>query len=68
MLTDAGKESFRRNYSWLAQLLIESLKEQDGAEGLRERLRTLALRWLDSFAVSMRDWRADSRKSKSSPK
>ena len=41
MLTDAGKESFPRNYSWLAQLLIESLKEQDGAEGLRERLSTL---------------------------
>ena len=41
MLTDAGKESFPRNYSWLAQLLIESLKEQDGAEGLRERLRAL---------------------------
>ena len=41
MLTDAGKESFPRNYSWLAQLLVESLREQDGAEGLRERLSTL---------------------------
>ena len=41
VLTDAGGESFPRNYSWLAQLLVESLKEQDGTEGLRERLNTL---------------------------
>ena len=40
-LTDAGRESFPRNYSWLAQLLIESLKEQEGPQGLRERLTTM---------------------------
>jgi len=41
VLTEAGKESFPRNYSWLAQLLVESIKEQDGTEGLRERLGTM---------------------------
>ena len=41
VLTETGKESFPRNYSWLAQLLVESIKKQDGTEGLRERLGTL---------------------------
>lgn len=41
VLTDKGKEFFPRHYSWLAQLLIESIKQNSGAEGLRERLGTM---------------------------
>lgn len=41
VLTDMGKEFFPRHYSWLAQLLIESIKQDSGAEGLRERLGTM---------------------------
>lgn len=38
VLTDMGKEFFPRHYSWFAQLVIESIKQESGAEGLRERL------------------------------
>ncbi len=38
VLTDAGKEFFPRHYSWFAQLMVESLKQESGAEGLRERM------------------------------
>ena len=38
MLTDAGKELFPRHYSWFAQLVVESIKTESGADGLRERL------------------------------
>lgn len=38
VLTDAGKEHFPRHYSWFAQLIIESIKQESGAEGLRERM------------------------------
>jgi len=31
-----GREAFPRNYSCLAQLPVESVKREDGAEGLRE--------------------------------
>ena len=41
VLTETGKESFPRNYPWLAQLLLESIKEQDGTEGLKDRLGTM---------------------------
>ena len=41
VLSDSGRELFPRNYSWLAQLLVESLKAEDGAQGLRERLARL---------------------------
>src|SRR5262245_38793139 len=41
VLTDAGKELFPRHYSWFAQLVVESIKQETGAEGLRERLETM---------------------------
>jgi predicted ArsR family transcriptional regulator len=37
-LTGKGKEVFPRRYSWFAQLVIEAIKREHGAEGLRERL------------------------------
>ncbi len=38
VLTDKGKEFFPRHYSWFAQLVVEAIKREHGAEGLRERL------------------------------
>ena len=38
VLTDAGKELFPRHYSWFAQLIVESIKQESGADGLRERM------------------------------
>ena len=38
VLTDAGKELFPRHYSWFAQLVLESIKQESGSEALRERL------------------------------
>ena len=38
VLTDVGKEVFPRHYSWFAQLVIESVKQESGAEGLQQRL------------------------------
>ncbi|MGH9783070.1 MAG: helix-turn-helix transcriptional regulator [Terriglobia bacterium] len=40
-LTDKGKEVFPRRYSWFAQLVIEAMKREYGAEGLRERLASI---------------------------
>jgi predicted ArsR family transcriptional regulator len=40
-LTEKGREVFPRHYSWFAQLLIEAIKGELGAEGLRERLASL---------------------------
>ncbi len=41
VLTDAGRECFPRHYSWFAQLLIESIKQEAGADALGERLGRL---------------------------
>jgi predicted ArsR family transcriptional regulator len=38
VLTDKGKEVFPRRDSWFAQLVIEAIKREHGAEGLAERL------------------------------
>jgi len=38
VLTDSGKELFPRHYSWFAQLMVESIKQESGAGGLRERM------------------------------
>lgn len=38
VLTDEGKEFFPRNYSWFAQLVVESISRESGVEGLRARL------------------------------
>jgi predicted ArsR family transcriptional regulator len=37
-LTDKGKEVFPRHYSWFAQLVIEAIRREHGAGGLRKRL------------------------------
>ena len=41
VLTDAGRELFPRHYSWFAQLMVESIKQTSGAEGLRERMAAM---------------------------
>lgn len=41
VLTDKGHECFPRHYAWLAQLLIESVQQEAGANGLGECLRTM---------------------------
>ena len=40
-LTDKGKELFPRQYSLLAQLIVESLEQESGAKALGQRLRTM---------------------------
>jgi predicted ArsR family transcriptional regulator len=37
-LTPAGRELFPRHYSWFAELLISSLRDEQGSEALRKRL------------------------------
>jgi predicted ArsR family transcriptional regulator len=44
LLSDKGTESFPRQYSWLAQLVIESVKQEAGAAGLRSRLGAMGSR------------------------
>jgi len=41
VLTERGRESFPRRYSWLAELLVESIKHEAGSDGLRRRLVAL---------------------------
>ena len=41
VLTDEGKEFFPRNYSWFAQLMVESIAQESGVAGLRERLGSM---------------------------
>ena len=43
VLTDAGREFFPRQYSWFAQLVIESIRDELGPEGLRKRLTALGV-------------------------
>jgi predicted ArsR family transcriptional regulator len=44
LLSDKGKELFPRQYSWLAQLVIESMKAESGAEGLQGKLAVMGTR------------------------
>lgn len=44
VLTDKGRECFPRHYSWFAQLLVESLLQETGTEGLSERLSAMGAR------------------------
>jgi predicted ArsR family transcriptional regulator len=37
-LTEKGNEMFPRHYTWFAQLVLESVKNEHGAEGLGKRL------------------------------
>ena len=41
VLTDKGNECFPRHYAWFAQLLVQSVQQESGAEGLSERLSTM---------------------------
>ncbi len=41
VLTDAGKELFPRHYSWFAQLIVESIKQESGTEALQERMSSM---------------------------
>lgn len=41
VLTDKGNECFPRHYAWFAQLLIESIQKDSGADGLNERLSSM---------------------------
>jgi predicted ArsR family transcriptional regulator len=41
LLSDAGRELFPRQYAWFAQLIVQSIKREAGAEAARERLRAL---------------------------
>ena len=43
VLTNEGKEFFPRNYSWFAQLMVESIAQESGVAGLRERLGTMGV-------------------------
>jgi predicted ArsR family transcriptional regulator len=41
VLSQKGKELFPRQYSWLAQLMVESVKQETGGDGLRKRLAAM---------------------------
>lgn len=41
VLTEAAKELFPRHYAWFAQLVVESIKQETGAEAMQERLGTM---------------------------
>lgn len=38
LLTDTGRDLFPHHYSWFAQLIVESIKHEVGADKLRKRL------------------------------
>ena len=38
VLTELGKESFPRQYSWLAQLVLASVRREEGVENMGKRL------------------------------
>lgn len=41
VLTPAGQELFPRHYAWFAQLVVESIKQEAGAEAARDRLANM---------------------------
>ncbi|MES2935903.1 MAG: HTH domain-containing protein [Pseudomonadota bacterium] len=44
VLTEKGSESFARHYAWFAQLLVETIEQESGADGLSERLNAMGTR------------------------
>ena len=40
-LTEKGKEIFPRQYTWFAQMMVESVERETGAEGLSKRLEEI---------------------------
>lgn len=63
LLTDRGRELFPRHYSWFAEMLIESIRNNAGDEGLRERLRTMGEQVADrlrgQYALATRQERVE---------
>lgn len=43
VLTELGRESFPRQYSWLAQLVVASVSREEGAENMGKRLREIGV-------------------------
>lgn len=41
ILSTKGQELFPRQYSWMAELIIDSIRHESGAEQLSERLQTI---------------------------
>ena len=41
VLTELGQESFPRQYSWLAQLVVASVQREEGAENMGKRLNDI---------------------------
>lgn len=41
VLTERARESFPRQYSWFSELLLDTLREQMGSDGLRKTLQAL---------------------------
>lgn len=41
VMTEKGNECFPRHYDWFAQLLVESVAQESGVDGLGERLRAM---------------------------
>ncbi len=41
MLSETGSELFPRQYSWFAQLLVESIQQESGTDGLSTKLSAL---------------------------
>lgn len=41
VLSDRGKEFFSRHYAWFAELLLESIQRESGADNFRKRLQSL---------------------------
>jgi predicted ArsR family transcriptional regulator len=41
VLSDKGRALFPRQYSWLAQLMFDSIKQEGGGAGLRKRLTAM---------------------------
>lgn len=41
VLTERARESFPRQYSWFSELLLDTLREQTGSDGLRKTLQAL---------------------------
>lgn len=41
VLSQKGRELFPRQYSWLAQLMLDSVKQESGGDALRKRLGAL---------------------------
>jgi predicted ArsR family transcriptional regulator len=41
VLTEKAREAFPRHYTWFAQLVVESIRRDEGAEGLGKRLAAI---------------------------